>query len=120
MSRVSSSGAVEAVVNNKMSVRRTWEFRSQPYGIMCRAEFFLGHIGPPRYLNTEGEEELEQFLFGSESDAGEVMALVRNKIGRLSNGWWESFCKSHPTITLRTGATLSNAHAVASDPACII
>ena len=83
------------------------------------------HSGPPRYLSTEEEDELEQFLFNSAAigfprSRMEVMALVGNKIGKpVSSGWWESFCKRHPMITLRTSAPLSKSRAIASDPSFI-
>ena len=34
----------------------------------------------------------------------------------VGNGWWESFCRRHPNLTLRSAAPLSQGRAVASDP----
>lgn len=48
------------------------------------------------------------------------MGLVGNKIGKpVSSGWWESFCKRHPMITLCISAPLSKARCIASDPSYI-
>jgi len=69
--------------------------------------------GPPTYLTPFEEKELVDFLMGC-SRIGfartrkQVMTLVRNvmvKKGRseatISNGWWDSFMKRHPQLTLR-------------------
>ena len=127
-SKESLSGALEAVAKGT-SVRRAAEEHGIPKSTLwdhVSGRVLPGaHSGPPRYLTTEEEDELEHFLFGSAAigyprSRMEVMALVGNKIGKpVSNGWWESFCKRHPMITLRTGAPLSKARAMASDPSCI-
>ena len=50
------------------------------------------------------------------------MALVqrvlhdKNINKTLSGGWWESFCRRHPNLSLRTAAPLSLVRAKASDP----
>ena len=41
------------------------------------------------------------------------------KCGSVTSGWWGSFCERHPNLTLRAPASLSKAHAVASDPAVL-
>ena len=34
----------------------------------------------------------------------------------VSNGWWETFCRRNPNISLRASAPLSIARAKATDP----
>ncbi len=83
--------------------------------------------GPRTYLTIEEEEELVIFLRRSASidyakSRKEVMALVQRIISckgidrTVSNGWWESFCRRHPNLTLRAPVPLSQARAVATDP----
>lgn len=40
----------------------------------------------------------------------------KGKTVALSAGWWQSFKKRHPTLTLRTAACVSYARAVSSSP----
>ena len=91
---------------------------------------FGSHSGPPRYLNDEEEEELVSFLFGCASvgyakTRKEVIAIVEEFLAQkgtfvnVSNGWWESFRKRHPTLTLRTAEKFSYARSVATDPVII-
>ena len=83
--------------------------------------------GPPRYLNTSEEDELVQFLarcaaIGYGKSRKEVIALVQCVVDgkgiqkTVSNGWWESFCRRHPNLSLRNAAPLSLVRAKASDP----
>ena len=81
--------------------------------------------GLPKYLNTD--EELVKFLLrcasiGYPRSRKDVIALVqrinesRRITGYVTNGWWESFCKRHPNLTLRATVPLSHARAKATDP----
>ena len=81
---------------------------------------FGAHSGPERYLSSEEEKELVSFIcqsarMGYAKTRTEVLAIVENFLSSkgkkvtLSNGWWLSFKKRHPTITLRTVEKLSYA-----------
>ena len=83
--------------------------------------------GPPKYLTTNEEEELVRFLLGCASigyarSRKDVIAIVqrinesRGITNYVTNGWWESFCKRHPNLTLRASVPLSQARAKATDP----
>jgi len=50
--------------------------------------------------------------FGS----GGASNAEKGKTVSLSAGWWQSFKKRHPTLTLRTAAPVSYARAVSSSP----
>ena len=83
--------------------------------------------GPPRYLSSDEEEELVRFLLGCSSmgyakSRKEVFALVQGLVvakrgltKAITSGWWESFCRRHPNLTLRAPAPLSQARVYASD-----
>ena len=85
------------------------------------------HSGPTRYLSDEEEAELVHFLTGSAlmgyaRTKKDVMAIADQIIERkgikkcpVSNGWWESFRKRHPHLTLRTVEKLSYARFIATD-----
>ena len=47
------------------------------------------------------------------------MYRIRGIDKQVTNGWWESFCKRHPNLTLRAAASLSRARVVASDPSSL-
>ena len=85
------------------------------------------HSGRSKYLSDEEELELVRFLLRSASigyprSRYEVIAIVQRvclKNGfnvTVTHGWWEAFCRRHPTVTLRKPAHLSAARAKASDP----
>ncbi len=82
---------------------------------------------PPKYLSSGEELELVTFLsqrdsIGYAKSRKEVLALVQWILDSkgieqtVSNGWWESFCRRQPTLTLCTATPLSIAQAKASDP----
>ena len=73
----------------------------------------IGHSGPPKYLTDEEEEELEEFLAGCASvgfarTRHQTLELVQEVVNRkgytvhVSHGWWDSFRRRHPNLTLRT------------------
>ena len=82
-------------------------------------------------MSSKEEKELVSFICQSarkgyaKKTRTEVLAIVENflsSIGKqltLSNGWWLSFKKRYPTITLRTVEKLSYAHLVAIDSGII-
>ena len=82
---------------------------------------------PERYLNDHEEEELVRFLSGCArigygKSKKQVLCLVEAILMKkqgvssapVSKGWWESFQKRHPQLTLRCPETLSYARAIAS------
>ena len=82
--------------------------------------------GPKKYLTEEEEDELVAFvrrcaLIGYPKSRKDMMALVQQIIESkgmqytITNGWWESFCKRHPYLTLRAPVALSQARAIATD-----
>ena len=82
--------------------------------------------GPKKYLTEEEEDELVAFvrrcaLIGYPKSRKDMMALVQQIIESkgmqytITNGWWESFCKRHPDLTLRAPVALSQARAIATD-----
>ena len=128
---VSIQQAVEAVKEKKLSVRRAAEEFGVPKSTVH--DRVSGRIpfgctsGPERYLTDQEESELVNFLSGCASvgyakSRHQVLALVeqvmreKGKTVSLSAGWWQSFKKRHPTLTLRTAAPVSYARAVSSSP----
>ena len=82
--------------------------------------------GPKRHLNDEEEEELVTFLrrcasVGFSKSRKELLALVQAMAEHkgaqhtVTEGWWNSFIKRHPNITLRAPVPLSKARARATD-----
>ena len=74
--------------------------------------------GPRRILNDKEEEELVAFLHrcasvGLSKSRKELLALVqaiaesKGTQHLITGGWWNSFIKRHPDITLRTPVPLS-------------
>ena len=86
--------------------------------------------GQPKYLTDEDEEELERYLthcssVGFGRSRQQVIQLVQEVVTRkglaatVTHGWWESFRRQHPKLTLRITAPVSYARAMASDPEVI-
>jgi hypothetical protein len=68
--------------------------------------------GPATYLTAYEEKELVDFLIACTriGFARTRMTLVRtamikkgNNDAPITNGWWDSFMKRHPQLTLKTG-----------------
>ena len=114
-----------------MSIRRA----AQEYGVpkSSLGDRLSGRVlpdaqcGPATYLSPREEEELVMFLtrcasIGYAKSRKEVLALVqavlesRGHQKMVTNGWWESFRRRHPNLTLRTSVPLSLARAKATDP----
>lgn len=87
---------------------------------------FGSHSGPERYLTDEEESELVSFLcqsakMGYAKTRKEVLSIVEGVLaskGRhvsISNGWWVSFRRRWPCLTLRTAEKLSYIRLMATD-----
>ena len=83
--------------------------------------------GPKPYINIEEEGELVRFLLRRSAiwypkSRQEVLAIVTRMLERkgigacVTSGWWQSFCRRHPNLTLRAPASLSKARHNASNP----
>ena len=123
--------ALKAVISEGVSVRQASEVFGVPrstLGDRASGRVIPGaNSGPEKYLTTAEEIELVQFLtrvaaIGYGKSRKEVMAIAQGVVGEkclnkvVSNGWWESFCRRNPTISLRAAAPLSMARAKATDP----
>ena len=125
------SRALQSVVAEGVSVRRAALEYNVPKSSL--ADRVSGRIipgaksGPPTYLNHSEEGELVQFLtrcaaIGYGKSRKEVIAIVQRVLDSkgmhktVSNGWWESFCRRHPHVSLRSSAPLSLVRAQASNP----
>ena len=126
--------ALDSVQGGGYSVRRAAEEFSVPkstlHDHLAGKVVAIGHSGPPKYLTDEEEEELEEILAGcasvgfarSQQQVLELVQEVVNRKGymvRVSHGWWDSFRRRHPNLTLRTASPLSYARVMGSDPAVI-
>ena len=80
-----------------------------------------------RYLNDNEEDNFVCFLIncgkiGFSRSQMEVTAIVqqfcesKRIYAVVSHGWWERFCQHHPSVSLRTAATLSSARVRSSTP----
>jgi len=122
--------AVNAVLNNGMSVRRAaleYDVPKSTLGDRISGRVIPGSSsGPRKILNTEEEEELVAFVrrsaaIGYPKSRKDLMTLVQQIAENkgiqhlISNGWWQSFCKRHPNLTLRAPVALSQARAIATD-----
>ena len=86
--------------------------------------------GKRRYLSEEEEEELVGFLvncacIGFPRSQSEVIRIVQQVYDQrgvtcaVSHGWWERFCRWHPSMCLRMAATLSHARVKGASPEAI-
>ena len=125
------SKALDAVSLQGLTVRRAAEQYGVPKSTLhdrVSGRVMAGACsGPPKYLTEEEEDELEQFLAGCASigygkSRQQVIQLVQEVVTckgmhvTVTHGWWESFRRRHPDLTLRIPAALSNARALASNP----
>ncbi|CAI8005301.1 hypothetical protein GBAR_LOCUS4131, partial [Geodia barretti] len=123
--------ATKAVISEGFSVRHASEEFNVPkstLGDRVSGRVMPGsNSGPQRYLTTAEEVELVQFLtrvaaIGYGKTRKEVLAIVQNIIDEkclnksVTNGWWETFCRRNPSISLRAPTPLSMARAKATDP----
>ena len=123
--------AYKAVKEKKMSVRQAAICYNIPKSTLSDRVSgrvaFGSHSGPTRYLTDEEETQLVHFLcraasLGFAKTKKEVLAIVEEIIAgkgkevHVLNGWWESFHKRHPILSLRSAEKLSYARLVATDP----
>ena len=95
---------------------------------------FGARSGPKKYLSEKEEDELVSFLVGCARigfarTCKQVLAIVQAVIAKkhglesesvkITSGWWASFRKHHPKLTLRSASRLAYARAVAQDPEVI-
>ena len=121
---------MNAVLNEGMSIRHAAEHYAVPKSTL--GDRISGRVlpgstsGPRRILNDEEEEELVAFLcrcasVGLSKSRKELLALVqaiaesKGTQHLITGGWWNSFIKRHPDITLRAPVPLSQARARATD-----
>ena len=124
-------GALKEVVNGRMSVRQAsmqYDVPRSTLGDRVSGRVLPGAVsGPIKYLSTNEENELANFLersaaMGYGKSVSDVLALVqrvldtKQKGQTVSRGWWDSFSKRHPRLTLRIAASLSIARSKAADP----
>ena len=122
---------VSAVQQQKLSIRRAAVQYNVPRSTLhdhLSGKAPFGSISrPEHYLTDQEESELVNFLCGCAAvgfakSRQQVLSLVEQVIRKkgkpvsLSPGWWQSFKKRHPTLTLRSAAPLSYARAVCSSP----
>ena len=129
--------AYEEVKDGRLSIRRAAEQYGIPKSTLAdrisgRVKFGA-HSGPPRYLSDSEEKELASFIcqsarIGYARTKKEILAVVEAVLAsksncggtiQLSNGWWESFRKRHPYLTLRSIEKLSYARFLATDDVVI-
>ena len=126
--------AYEAVLESGLSVRHAAEEYGIPKSTLAdrvSGRRLMGcRSGPPRLLSDAQEECLVKFLLrcatiGYAKSKKDVIAIIMEmcKSKRLdhkvTDGWWNSFLKRHPNLTLRSASCLSKARAIASDPSSI-
>ncbi len=121
--------ALESVLYCGMTVSKA----ARTYGIPKSTlhDHSIGNVlpgvksGHPTVLTGEEEEDLVSFLIecaqiGYPRARLEVIAMAEmvsrkeRPQERLTGGWWQSFNKRHPILTLKTSTTLSTARARAS------
>ena len=124
------SKAINAVVQEGMTVRRAATVYAVPKSTL--ADRVSGRIihgsssGVSKFLTDEEEEELVAFILGSASigyskTIKEILALVQGTLEArgvhkvVSYGWWESFRRRHPNLTLRVSSSLSKSRLLASN-----
>ena len=124
--------AVEDVQHGKLSIRRA----AEEYGVPRTTlhDKVSGKVAPTarcgsgrRLLTDEEESALADFLVGcasigyakSRKDALVIVQQIlysRNVTTEVTRGWWESFRRRHPDLTLRQAEPLSYSLAAASNP----
>ena len=93
---------------------------------------FGARSGPSRYLSDQEEKEMVRFLvakIGFARTRKQALTLVRMAIARkkgkdpdevnVTMGWWNSFRKRHPQLTVRSASCLAYNGAIAQDPEII-
>ena len=82
--------------------------------------------GPQRYLTENEEKELVHFIkesarVGYARTRHQIIAIVEEVLkanhykSSITSGWWYSFMRRHPELTIRTAEKLTYARAIAQD-----
>ena len=123
--------AFEAVERGSMSVRRAAEQYGVPRSTLhdrLSGKVQFGAVsGPPKYLSCQEEEELVNFLIGCSNigyahTKAQVLSLVQQVVTakglkvQVTHGWWDSFRRRHPNITLRTAELVSHSRGLSGHP----
>ena len=126
--------AYEAVRDKKMTLRQASETfgvaKSTLHDRLSGKVLFGSRSGPPRLLTQNEEEALVTFLVhcasvGYPRSRKDVLVIVQGVLDKkgysriVSHGWWESFRKRHPDITIRKAEALSNPRYVCVTPEVI-
>jgi hypothetical protein len=122
-SEESMLGAMNAVKEGLMGVNRAaFEFAVPRTTLKDRISGRVIHgtsTGPKPYLSLEEEKELVDFLLkcsrmGYGKTRGQVMKIVEATMKKkgmkdccISPGWWATFCKRWPKLSLRKGDSFS-------------
>ena len=120
--------AMDAVRDRRCTIREaavTYEVPKSTLGDRISGRVQMGaKSGPPTYLTPHEERELVDFLIGCAQigfacTRRQVMSLVRAamvKKGRedapITSGWWDSFMRRHPQVTLRAPEKLAYVGAI--------
>ena len=82
--------------------------------------------GPQRYLDDDEEAKLVRFItrcseIGYSRTKRDIICMVQRLCDhkglqvQVSSGWWASFQKRHPTLTIRCAESIARARVIASD-----
>ncbi len=123
--------ACKSVEEGELSIRRAAESfdipRSTLYDRISGKVAIGSRSGPPCYLNDAEEGELVNFILGC-SKVGysrsrkQVIALAQQIAKEkgmevsVTSGWWVSFRKRHPELTLRMSEPLAHVRAASVSP----
>lgn len=114
--------AYKAVVDDKMSIRRAAEAFGVPKSTLqdrITGKVQFGTLsGHNRYLSDIEEIELVSFLMGCASigypkTVKQILSIVQNVVNQkgkcsvVTVGWWQSFQRRHPELSLRCAEPLS-------------
>ena len=122
-----------AAVDEGNSFRRAAEMYGVPRATLhdhYRGRHDNGKAGPRPFLSFGEEEELVVFLelhakIGYPYTRKQVLQIVQDIVttkgieAEVSSGWWDSFCRRHPSVVLRSAMPLSLSRAHATDPAVL-
>ena len=127
--------AVEAVQRGEMSIRRACEEYGVPRStlqdkVSGKRGLKVKSGSHRRLLSDEEERRLADFVCGCASigyakSRKEVLAIVQQIVNsrraetEVTKGWWDSFKKRHPELTLRHSQALSYVRAAANNPEAI-
>ena len=129
--------AYEAVKTDRMTLRQASEVFGVPkstlHDRLTGKVLFGSHSGPSRLMSEREEEELVSFLIHcasvgyprSRKETNLILTLVQTILtmkgyhGTVSYGWWDSFRKRHPDISLRKAEPLAHPRVICNTPEVI-